>query len=173
MVVQTYADVVTTFQRHPEAKYADVNGEQCTPLTVGALHRRHTRPHSISYIGKEADKIDEAAAGLVSDIGDVVTRYEAIDQFRDLVLSAVAHLTAREVADRVLALDPSLSHSGAERAVERARNGTLPRAQLRQAITDSALLEAAQRHRRYRNRPLALLREQQHLVFTGSEQRRS
>jgi hypothetical protein len=157
VVVQTYADVIGLFRNHPEAKYADSHGQPCTGATVGALHRRDVRPTTISYIGKEADKIDEVQAGLVTAIDHVITSYTLLDRFHDLVLPATAHLTTSEIADRVKARGFHASRQAIVRAVQRSRRGATPRSDLRQAITDVALVEAAIRNRVYRDRPLALL----------------
>jgi hypothetical protein len=105
------------------------------------LHRRHIQPRSVAHIGKEADKIDEVQAGLVTDTDDILTTYTPHDSFHDRVLPALAHMTAPQVADRVMALTQQHGHAAVVRAVQRARRGTVPRGNLRRAIIDIALLE--------------------------------
>jgi hypothetical protein len=166
VVVQTYANVVGAFRNHPEAKYTDSHGKPCTGATVGALHRRGVQPTTISYIGKEADKIDEVQAGLIADIDEVITSYRPLDRFHDLVLPATAHLTPSEIGDRVKALGSQTSRQAIVRAVQRVRNGVTPRRKLRQAIIDVALLEASRANPTYRDRPLALLRQEQEAVLS-------
>lgn len=168
VVVQTYADVLVSFRNHPEAKYNDSAGQPCSAATVGALHRRHVQPRTVAYIGKEADKIDEVQAGLVTSMDDVTTTYDRVDTFHGQVLPAIAHLTAPEVADRALALAPQLSHAGVVRAVQRSRNGATVREALARVLTDVALLEVACVDREYRHWPLTGLRELQHQVLQGS-----
>jgi hypothetical protein len=167
VVVQTYADVLWAFRKHPEAKYNDSHGQSCTGVTVGALHRRDVRPRAISYIGKEADKIDEVQAGLITDIAEVLTNFAPIDPFQGLVLPVIAHLSTHEIADRVKALGHPSTREAIIRAVQRSRRGAIPRSDLERAITDVALLEAARAHPDYRDRPLALLRHEQDAVLSG------
>jgi hypothetical protein len=65
--VQTYGEVVEAYERHPEAKCADANGEPCGKQTVGLLQRRHVRIDTIINIGKESNSLEEVQAGLVHD----------------------------------------------------------------------------------------------------------
>jgi hypothetical protein len=97
-------------------------------------------------------------SGLVTDIDKVITTYHPVDTFRDLVLPAIAHLSAPEVAQRVKALGSQASHQAIVRAVQRSRRRRrrTPRSDQR-AIIDVELLEAASRNPLYSDRPLALL----------------
>lgn len=170
VAVNTYADVLKTFRNHPEAKYNDFDGQPCSAATVGALHRRSVQPQTVAYIGKEADKIDEVKAGLVTSMDDVTTTYKHLDTFHDQVLPAIAHLTAPEVADRALALAPQLSHGGVVRAVQRSRQASTPRDTVIRVLTDVALLEVAVQSAQHRGHPLPLLRYDQDalLSYDGS-----
>jgi hypothetical protein len=142
VVVQTYADVLKAFCDHPEAKYNDIHGKPCAARTTGALLRRHIQPETVAYIGKEADRIDEVQARLVTDIAKLISEYQ-VDTCHERVLSAIAHLTAPEVADRILERERSRSRSALIRTVQRYRRGGIPRADVRRAISEVALREAA------------------------------
>ena len=74
--VQTYGDVIESYEYHPEAKYADAQGEPCRKETVGLLQRRHVRIGPLTNIGKESNSLEEVQAGLVHDEENVYTTYD-------------------------------------------------------------------------------------------------
>ena len=57
--VQTYGDVIESYEFHPEAKFADAQGEPCRKQTVGLLQRRHVRIGLLTNIGKESNSLEE------------------------------------------------------------------------------------------------------------------
>ena len=57
--VKSYGDVLREYEFHPEAKCADASGAPCTKQTVGLLGRRHVAIDSITYIGKESNRLEE------------------------------------------------------------------------------------------------------------------
>jgi hypothetical protein len=61
---------------HPEAKFADAQGEPCRKRTVGLLHRRHVRIGLLTNIGKESNSLEEVQARLVHDGDDAYTTYD-------------------------------------------------------------------------------------------------
>ncbi|MGA2760337.1 MAG: hypothetical protein ABSF08_08475, partial [Candidatus Cybelea sp.] len=74
--VKSYGDVLEEYEFHPEAKCADASGAPCDKQTVGLLQRRHvTIEWPPRFIGKESNKLEEAAEGRVPDAGDVYTEY--------------------------------------------------------------------------------------------------
>jgi hypothetical protein len=79
--VQTYGEVIESYEYHPEAKFADGQGEPCRKQTVGLLQRRHVRIDLITLIGKESNSLEEVQAGLVHDEENIYTTYD--DPSRD------------------------------------------------------------------------------------------
>jgi hypothetical protein len=57
--VMRLADYVGDYQRHPEAKAADPNGNPAGPETIGLLGRLRVRSKKLARIGKEVDRLDE------------------------------------------------------------------------------------------------------------------
>ena len=57
--VMRLADYVEDYQRHPEAKAADRDGNPAGPETVGLLGRLRVQSKKLARIGKEVDRLDE------------------------------------------------------------------------------------------------------------------
>jgi hypothetical protein len=74
--VQTYGEVIESYEYHPEAKFADAQGEPCHKQTIGLLQRRHVRIGLLMNIGKESNSLEEVQAGLVHDEENVYTTYD-------------------------------------------------------------------------------------------------
>jgi hypothetical protein len=68
--------VIESYEYHPEAKFADANGEPCGKQTIGLLQRRHVRIGLLTNIGKESNSLEEVQAGFVHDEQDVYTTYD-------------------------------------------------------------------------------------------------
>jgi hypothetical protein len=73
--VRTYRDVLRDYRRHPEAKSVGASGRPCTRHTIGALSRRPVRAVSVTHVGKEANLLEEIAAGLVRESSEVLVAY--------------------------------------------------------------------------------------------------
>jgi hypothetical protein len=73
--VKSYGDVLREYEYHPEAKCADAGGAMCKKQTVGLLGRRHVAIDSVTYIGKESNKLEEVEEQSRLDPGDVYTEY--------------------------------------------------------------------------------------------------
>ena len=73
--VKTYGELLHEYEQHPEAKCADASGHPCDKQTIGLLQRRHVRVASITYIGKESNRLEEVEAGLVHSAESVYTVY--------------------------------------------------------------------------------------------------
>jgi hypothetical protein len=69
------------YEQHPEAKCADASGHRSDKQTIGLLQRRHVRVASITYIGKESNRLEKVEAGLVHSAESVYTVY--VDPRRD------------------------------------------------------------------------------------------
>jgi hypothetical protein len=63
------------YEFHPEAKCADSSGAPCTRQSVGLLGRRHVTIDSLTYIGKESNRLEEVEEQSILDPGDTYTEY--------------------------------------------------------------------------------------------------
>lgn len=99
--VKTYRDVFDRYRTHPEPKSLDQHGKPCTRQTVGLLQRRAVRATDIAYIGKESNRLEDATAGLVHDLGEILTSYgdPHLDPYRTLVLPALRTFGTVEIAE--------------------------------------------------------------------------
>jgi hypothetical protein len=79
--VNSYSDVLRSYEHHPEAKCSDAQGKPCRKQTVGLLGRRHIAIDGFDYIGKESNKLEQVEEGGVPAESDVYTIYG--DQGRD------------------------------------------------------------------------------------------
>jgi hypothetical protein len=73
--VKSYGDVLREYEFHPEAKCADAGGAPCSKQTVGLLGRRHVAIDSITYIGKESNKLEQVEEQSLVDSGEVYAEY--------------------------------------------------------------------------------------------------
>ncbi|MGA7246561.1 MAG: hypothetical protein WBW89_02290, partial [Candidatus Cybelea sp.] len=71
--VKSYGDVLREYEFHPEAKCADSSGVPCSKQTTGLLGRRHVAIDSITYIGKESNKLEEVEEQSLLDPSEVYT----------------------------------------------------------------------------------------------------
>jgi hypothetical protein len=127
--VKTYRDVVAEYGTHPEAKSLGPDGKVCGRQTVGLLQRRPVTRGSLTWLGKESNRLEEVEAGLVHDPEEVYTEYA--DPREDLWQTTVLPVL-RQMPLRVLAEQAGLS----ERQVRAIRNGhAMPREKHRQALT--------------------------------------
>jgi hypothetical protein len=132
--VKTYRDVLAEYRNHPEAKFLGPDGVACGRATRGLLQRRSvwTRADLITYIGKEANKVEDRQKGLVHDQTEVLTQYHdpRRDPWRTLVVPVLRDVPRAQLA-QAAGIHP--------RAVAALRNGhTLPRPQHRAALTQAA-----------------------------------
>ena len=68
-------DIVTLYRRKREDKSLGPDGQPCHRETTGLLHRRPVRDLTIRHIGKEANQLQDLAAGLHS-ADDVTATYD-------------------------------------------------------------------------------------------------
>lgn len=73
--VKSYGDVLREYEFHPEAKCADANGAPCKKQTIGLLCRRRVAIDSITYIGKESNKLEEVEEKSLLDPSGAYTEY--------------------------------------------------------------------------------------------------
>ena len=94
--------IVNRYLNHPEAKYADADGQACNKNTVGMLQRRHVNLCAVEYIGKESDRLENRAGGVADDAEPhfIVQYGTETDVFVELVLPVLEKLSASEVSRR-------------------------------------------------------------------------
>ncbi|HKV77605.1 MAG TPA: hypothetical protein VJP02_05680 [Candidatus Sulfotelmatobacter sp.] len=92
--VKTYGDVLSEYEIHPEAKYADSNGKTCSRQTVGLLYRRHISVDQLKYIGKESNSLEDVESGLIHDFRNIYTEYPDArrDEWQTKILPALDNL---------------------------------------------------------------------------------
>jgi len=74
--LMTFGAYLRQFKHHPESKSAGGDGLPCGRQAVGLLLRRHIRIRYVVHIGKEANKLEQVEAGIVSDQDEVYNVYE-------------------------------------------------------------------------------------------------
>jgi hypothetical protein len=114
--IKTYHDVLTEYRIHPEAKSLGPDGKVCGRQTVGLLQRRPVMRGTLTYVGKESNRLEEVEAGLVHDPEEVYTEYVDLceDAWRTKVLPILKQMPRRLLAERT-----GLS----ERQIRAIRNG--------------------------------------------------
>lgn len=110
VTVKNYRDVLREYATNPEHKSAPSAGKPCGRRTVGLLQRRDVRPATTTHVGKEANRLDDAAVGLL-DSSDAVLAYDETERMRfaQLMVPRLRLLGVREVARRS-GLSPSSVH---------------------------------------------------------------
>ena len=109
--VQALRDVLREYRNHPEAKSLGPDGKVCGRSTEGLLGRRPVAVSMVHHIGKEANQLEDVEAGLVGDLGEVLTEYvdPAHDLLRTLVLPVLRDLSNREVARHIDVTDKTIA----------------------------------------------------------------
>jgi hypothetical protein len=74
-LVETFRDVLLRHVAHPEAKFLTNTGQPCLANTRGLLQRRPTISTGRETIGKEANLIEEAQSGMLTDDPTPVYRH--------------------------------------------------------------------------------------------------
>jgi hypothetical protein len=102
VTVKTYRDMLTEYAVHPEAKSNAPHGDASGRQTAGILSRRPVTARAISYIGKEANRLDEVQFGLVERSNETLSVYGDTAQaaLLDWALPILRRLGVREVARR-------------------------------------------------------------------------
>lgn len=101
--VKTYAELLEEYEYHPESKCADAEGDVCGKQTVGLLQRRHIQIGSITYIGKESNRLEEVEAGTIHSADDVYTEYldPRRDEWTTKILPALQKIKLKELTSLV------------------------------------------------------------------------
>ncbi|MFN0153442.1 MAG: hypothetical protein ACKVUT_03605 [Gaiella sp.] len=106
--VQTYRHVLDRYRTLPEYKSLSADGTRCRRQTAGLLVRRPVEATKWTHIGKEANLLDQVAAGIVSGEEETTTTYRdpTHDEWDEIYLPVLRTLNVRETAAAVGA-DPS------------------------------------------------------------------
>jgi hypothetical protein len=70
--VKSYRDILLEYETHPEPKSSGSSGGECDRSDTGLLFRRYIRLTSCCYLGKEANRLEDVANGLIHDLDEVV-----------------------------------------------------------------------------------------------------
>ena len=73
--VKNYGEVLREYAFHPEAKCAGGDSMPCDKLTTGILKRRRVAINSISFIGKESNRLEEVEEKSITDAASAYTEY--------------------------------------------------------------------------------------------------
>jgi hypothetical protein len=129
--VQTLRGLFRDWKTNPESKSLAPDGEPCGRRTRGLLRRRpvRTRRELVRHVGKETNLLEEALAGLVSDVSELNIEYPdpERDPWQRLVLPTISRLGPVQVA-RLAQVD--------RRTVERIVAGSTPKPETRERILD-------------------------------------
>ena len=83
-IIQSIGAILRGYRCHPEAKSLGPNGKRCASKTRGLLTPRAVRVAELRYIGKEANRLHEAATGLIQRVEDAVTEFRDPEAQEDL-----------------------------------------------------------------------------------------
>jgi hypothetical protein len=126
--VKTYRDVLAEYRTHPEAKSLGPDGEVCDRQTVGLLQRRPVTRGTLTYVGKESNRLEEVEAGVVHDPEEVYTEYAdpRENPWQTLILPVLQSIDSRELAARAgLRLSTARRLQGAKSTLPPARRAVL------------------------------------------------
>ncbi|MCU1358014.1 MAG: hypothetical protein JWM89_3432 [Acidimicrobiales bacterium] len=133
--VHTYRHLLARYHAHPEAKALAPDGGPVRPETTGLLRRRPVQAiQPVTYIGKEANDLEQRATGTSTD--DHTTTYEnrTSEDWDSLVVPVLRTIPTRTTA-RATGIG--------QRTIQRALSGrTRPHPDARRTLTDHAIEHA-------------------------------
>jgi len=98
---KTYRDVLGLYATQPEPKSNGSGGKPCGRDTIGLLRRRPLSMSMLSLIGKESNKLEERAAGLIGCLDDVLATYDrGRDAWVELVCPVITDLPTAVLVER-------------------------------------------------------------------------
>jgi hypothetical protein len=113
--IKSYRDILSEYANHPEPKSAGLSGEECGRQDRGVLFRRRIRYGGVTYLGKEANRLEEVAGGLVHDLAEVVSFHlDRTIEWNEVLLPWLLSVS-RAKASQILGVS--------ERSVAALRNG--------------------------------------------------
>jgi hypothetical protein len=100
--VKSYSDVLREYEFHPEAKSTDSSGAPCSKRTIRLLGRWHITIDSITYIGKESNRLEEVEEQSLLDPSDVYTEYPdpRRNEWATKILPRIKTMPLRELMER-------------------------------------------------------------------------
>jgi hypothetical protein len=126
---------------HPEAKSLGPDGEVGVRSTAGLLSRRAVNIATIRHIGKEANRLEDVDAGVVGELGDVVTEY--LDPRKDVIRTIVLPVLLEEFSEREIARRIGVDH----KTIAGIERGSRPRSSNAEKLLRLALERAEARQR--------------------------
>ena len=129
--MKSYRDILAEYADHPEPKSAGASGDECGRDDKGVLSRRLIRSSGITYLGKEANRLEEVLRGLVHDLAEVVSAHtDLAAEWRDVLLPKLKGIRRADAA-RILGIS--------ERSIASLRNGhTHPSIRVRKVLRSLA-----------------------------------
>jgi hypothetical protein len=124
VLLKTYREVLARYAIHPEPKSLDPDGRPCSRRSQpGLLRRRPITMLMVSLIGKESNRLDEIAAGLIGDLDDTLTSYAdpGLSAWEALVVPALEDFSSGDVASRA-GLDTRTVQRIKRRAITKSRD---------------------------------------------------
>jgi hypothetical protein len=99
---RTSRNVLRGYLANEESKSTDPDGTPCRPDSTGLLDRRRIRIRTITTIGKESNRLEDAQTGLIEDVDEVVSEYSDYQSrvFCPLIVPILRSVGVRETARR-------------------------------------------------------------------------
>ena len=100
--VKSYREVIEEHARHPEPKSLGSDGLPCSRSTRGLLTRRPVTVRSISYVGKESNRLEDVTEEVVHDLDEVLEIFidPGADEFQTLVVPVLGDIPAKILAKK-------------------------------------------------------------------------
>jgi len=136
--LQSYRHVLLAYTRHPEHKADGPDGARCGSDTAGLLRRRTVQLANLHHIGKEANRLDDIEAGIISSQDEVLTNYsDPTAAFVELVIPALESYSTGQLAEHTGLSEREIQRVRAASAVpNRTSRETLTRLAVDATITD-------------------------------------
>ena len=105
--VDTFADVLSKYETHPEAKSLGPDGRPCDKATAGLLQRRPVTVGTIRLIGKESNRLEERQSGELAreEADQWLTTYEDHDEWYRMILPSLKKLSVQQL-EKVAGMSP-------------------------------------------------------------------
>jgi hypothetical protein len=72
---QTYRQLIERYIDHPDPKCLGLDGKPCHTDTIGVLEARHIDAFHVEQLGKEANQLEQAHAGIAHQTEEIYTLY--------------------------------------------------------------------------------------------------
>jgi len=105
--LKSVGQVVREYEKHPENSFKAPDGGDCMSGTRGLLQRKHVYAVGREYIGKEANRIEEAAGQMLE--GEPTPVYSRTDVEWELVRDRLAHLGIEHVVAELAKISQAIT----------------------------------------------------------------